>query len=235
MKIATSLKHFWALPKDQKKECYIPENFVVSYRIKESGDELVDLAEFFNKNGFRLSYNPSDEIKAIGIEIKLRKKVASLLVKATKKLPKGFTFKISEGVRPLWYQKRIFKEIWHDIQKNYPTYSKKQVWEETTKYVADPKLCPPHLTGGAVDITIADDLGKGLDMGTPINTIGEKVNTFSKKISKRAKKNRELLFSALTSVGFVNLPTEWWHYSYGDQYWAIYYQKPYAIYNKIEK
>ncbi|SED95789.1 D-ala-D-ala dipeptidase [Streptomyces sp. TLI_105] len=24
----------------------------------------------------------------------------------------------------------------------------------------------------------------------------------------------------LTSTGLVNYPTEWWHWSYGDRYWA---------------
>ena len=72
-------------------------------------------------------------------------------------------------------------------------------------------------------------------MGVPLNSVYELSNTFNPKIKDQHKKNRLILFYALTSVGFVNLPTEWWHYSYGDQYWAIYNQKPYAIYNKIEK
>jgi D-alanyl-D-alanine dipeptidase len=29
-----------------------------------------------------------------------------------------------------------------------------------------------------------------------------------------------LLVTAMTSVGFVNYAHEWWHYSYGDRYWA---------------
>ncbi|WP_413254142.1 hypothetical protein OG754_38745 [Streptomyces decoyicus] len=26
---------------------------------------------------------------------------------------------------------------------------------------------------------------------------------------------------ALSSVGMVNYPTEWWHWSFGDRYWAL--------------
>ena len=31
---------------------------------------------------------------------------------------------------------------------------------------------------------------------------------------------RELLINIMTKVGFVNYPLEWWHWSYGDRYWA---------------
>ncbi|WP_281286552.1 M15 family metallopeptidase [Herbidospora galbida] len=29
-----------------------------------------------------------------------------------------------------------------------------------------------------------------------------------------------MLGTALTEAGLVNYPTEWWHWSYGDRYWA---------------
>ena len=29
-----------------------------------------------------------------------------------------------------------------------------------------------------------------------------------------------LLADALGGAGFVNYPTEWWHWSFGDRYWA---------------
>ncbi len=35
---------------------------------------------------------------------------------------------------------------------------------------------------------------------------------------------------ALNVVGFVNYPTEYWHWSYGDRYWAYVKQQPFAIY-----
>ena len=25
----------------------------------------------------------------------------------------------------------------------------------------------------------------------------------------------------MTATGFVNYPSEWWHWSYGDRYWAF--------------
>ncbi len=39
-------------------------------------------------------------------------------------------------------------------------------------------------------------------------------------ISPEAAKNRKTMSQALSVVGFVNYPTEYWHWSYGDRYWA---------------
>jgi D-alanyl-D-alanine dipeptidase len=33
--------------------------------------------------------------------------------------------------------------------------------------------------------------------------------------------NRLVMIKALTAVGMANYPTEWWHWSYGDRYWAL--------------
>ena len=38
---------------------------------------------------------------------------------------------------------------------------------------------------------------------------------------------------ALQAVGFVNYPTEYWHWSYGDRYWAYQKGQPAAIYGFI--
>jgi D-alanyl-D-alanine dipeptidase len=40
-------------------------------------------------------------------------------------------------------------------------------------------------------------------------------------ISDRARSHRDILSTALTAAGLVNYPTEWWHWSYGDRYWAL--------------
>ena len=35
-----------------------------------------------------------------------------------------------------------------------------------------------------------------------------------------ARANRRLLYWLMEEEGFCNNPTEWWHYSFGDQMWA---------------
>jgi hypothetical protein len=33
----------------------------------------------------------------------------------------------------------------------------------------------------------------------------------------------------------INYPTEWWHYSYGDRYWAYHQNQPHAIYGPADE
>jgi len=92
---------------------------------------------------------------------------------------------------------------------------------------------PPHLTGGTVDLTIVDQKNRQLDMGTKYLEFNTKTYTFSKSISKKVKNNRKLLINAMETAGFVNYPLEWWHWSYGDRYWAAVLNKKYSIYDGI--
>jgi zinc D-Ala-D-Ala dipeptidase len=43
-------------------------------------------------------------------------------------------------------------------------------------------------------------------------------------------RNPGLLIDTMRAAGFVNDPTEWWHWSYGDRYWANLPGKPAAIF-----
>ena len=49
-----------------------------------------------------------------------------------------------------------------------------------------------------------------------------------------ARQNRDIMSSALTKVGFVNYPGEYWHWSYGDRYWAYHAREKEALYGTIE-
>jgi D-alanyl-D-alanine dipeptidase len=40
-------------------------------------------------------------------------------------------------------------------------------------------------------------------------------------LGSAARENRAILREALSVVGMVNYPTEWWHGSCGDRYWAL--------------
>ncbi len=61
---------------------------------------------------------------------------------------------------------------------------------------------------------------QALDMVAP--TKGwEAAYTWSDKIGPEAKANRQMLTSALLGAGFSNCRDEWWHWSYGDNAWAV--------------
>jgi D-alanyl-D-alanine dipeptidase len=71
-------------------------------------------------------------------------------------------------------------------------------------------------------------------MGTPVNATPEQSDgacyTAAPGISPEARRHREILATALRSAGLVNYPTEWWHWSYGDRYWAMTTGAPTALY-----
>jgi hypothetical protein len=56
----------------------------------------------------------------------------------------------------------------------------------------------------------------------------------SPSISPEARANRQVLCGVLTKVGLVNYPTERWHWSYGDRYWAYVSGTPAARYGPAE-
>ena len=109
----------------------------------------------------------------------------------------------------------------------------------------DPLTPPPHSTGSALDITLADEQGREVDMGAPIDEGADPATpdhfaTATDPAGMQAHKNRVLLRSVMIAEGFHQYPNEWWHFSKGDQCWAwIEQQKtpdsaPQAIYGRAD-
>ena len=125
-----------------------------------------------------------------------------------------------------------------ELRRAHPDWDEKKIYDEASKYVAPPEITPPHSTGGAVDLTLAKD-GMELDMGTRMNADPEESQnacfTAATSISGMAKANRKILIDVMTSAGFVNYPTEWWHWSYGDRYWAYVTKQLNAIYGAAQQ
>lgn len=74
-------------------------------------------------------------------------------------------------------------------------------------------------------------------MGTPIDATPEESDGAcyldAAHITGHARANRLLLAHALTGAGLDNYPTEWWHWSYGDRYWALVTGAPAALYGPL--
>jgi len=122
------------------------------------------------------------------------------------------------------------------LRNAYPKLSHEELLLETTKLISPvvnidgTKNIPPHSTGAAIDIYLVDKSGKPLDMWLMVKDWVQDLDrhlsiTDSPLISAEARKNRQIMSDVLEKVGFVNYPTEYWHWSYGDRYWA-YHQKP---------
>jgi D-alanyl-D-alanine dipeptidase len=105
----------------------------------------------------------------------------------------------------------------------------------------DPTTPPPHSTGGAVDLTLADRQGTPLAMGGAIDELGAVSDpehyaaaATDRPDSEEAEwhRRRQRLRDCLAKAGFAQHPGEWWHHSHGDQLWAWRLGRPQACYGR---
>jgi D-alanyl-D-alanine dipeptidase len=126
----------------------------------------------------------------------LRLKTVNALVEVNKKfMEKGYKIKIFDCYRPLDIQKKMWQIV------------------PNPQYVANPAKGSIHNRGGAVDITLVDNSGKELDMGTSFDFFGIEASHNYATISQEVKQNRILLKTIMTSSGFNSFDSEWWHYN----------------------
>lgn len=141
----------------------------------------------------------------------LQKETIVKLKKAQENLEKahpGYHLLIYDAARPLSKQ----RELWNTLTE-YPP-------EKRRTYVADPKEHSIHNYGSAIDLTVADEKGKPLEMGTTYDFFGEMAypNQEAKllkagKLSQKAIDNRLILRKAMTQAGFTAIEYEWWHFN----------------------
>jgi len=168
-----------------------------------------------------------------------RKSVVDRLKQASLLLPEGLYLLIKETYRPksfqtFIYNRRLIKLLC--LQEN-ENLTSTQIHKLTAEYIAPPNVAG-HPTGGAVDVSLIDKSGKEIDFGCKYDddaTISNgKCYSFFTDLPANVRKNRELLFSCMESAGFVNYPFEWWHWSYGDKYWASISGAPHAIFSAVD-
>lgn len=98
-----------------------------------------------------------------------------------------------------------------------PMAAQKKMWEvwPDDRYVAPPHKGGRHTRGTTVDVTLVyKDSGKQLEMPTPFDSFSEKAWSDSRDVSPTAQKNRAILKAAMEKHGFIQLPTEWWHFDF---------------------
>ncbi len=201
----------------------------------DNREPLVDLLESFPELAFDVSRQFVQ--KTSSSISKARKSVGEKLTQAQLLLPQGYKFLIKECYRPLSVQRQFWNHHEAFLRDKFPAFSDEEIRLECSKYIA-PLSVAPHSTGGAVDLLLTDSSGNWLDMGSRFNAEPSSCDyaTYfhSDKISAEARQLREILSLAMSSVGFVNYPTEWWHWSFGDKYWAHHTKSPVAIFSSLE-
>ena len=83
-------------------------------------------------------------------------------------------------------------------------------------YVADPARGSRHNRGAAVDVTLVDNNGQELEMGTGFDDFSPRAHLDAAGLTDAAQKNRKLLRDVMERHGFKPLRTEWWHYDDAD-------------------
>jgi len=154
-------------------------------------------------------------------------------------------------------QQRLHDDIFPAlISRNHPEATPQERQKIRDRLIAPPSYDEdrpsPHATGGAVDIilrykqpTLDYVAGAEVPMGHIDGDTSQRVlpdyfelqsSDLQDRADQVAKVNRRAFYAIMTGRAFgvdtklqVN-PTEWWHWSYGDQMWAKLHHEPAAIY-----
>ncbi|WP_417224566.1 M15 family metallopeptidase [Amphritea sp.] len=208
-----------------------------STSIIENYDPLVPVS-ISKKMGIYPAYFKMGVANAIP-ECHVRSQVLERLLRAASLLPDNLQLVVLDGWRPFAVQQYLFDTLVNLISHANKALSPDEVNLEARNLVSppstDPKAPSPHLTGGSVDVTLADIDGRLLDMGSLFDEASPRSWTYALEKSLKqddisARDNRRLLFNAMTQAGFSNLPSEWWHYDFGNQLWAYNTHASGAIY-----
>ena len=121
----------------------------------------------------------------------------------------GCKLLVLDALRP----QRVQEQLWAALQGT-----------ELLGYLADPVRGSIHSFGMAVDITILDQQGRELDMGTGFDDLTELSHPALEQamlargaLTAAQIANRELLRGAMFQAGFTGINSEWWHFDCGDR------------------
>ena len=167
---------------------------------------------------------------------RVRAGLGERLALAQELLPRGLRLRVLEGHRSVADQRAIIARYSAEVCRLRPGVSPHDLHHLVSRFVA-PVDVAPHVAAGAVDLTLVDVLGEELDMGSRVDATPEESDGAcffaADHISPDARAHRNLLAAVLKPLGLVNYPTEWWHWSYGDRYWAMVNEAPYAVYGPV--
>ncbi len=137
----------------------------------------------------------------------LHKIAAEKLFAAAAKLKSkksNYKFIIYDVLRP----RSVQWKMWNKVKGTYQQ-----------QYIANPENGSNHNFGMAVDLSILNESGELLDMGTGFDEFDERSQPkyeekfyLEKKLTLSHIENRNLLRDCMENSGFKQLSTEWWHF-----------------------
>lgn len=203
--------------------------------IEDNGEPLVDPRSLSQRIRFSEKHPKFLELNNKRTP-RVRRRVAEMLAQAAESLPKGIDIEIIEGFRPLAQQRLMYHHLREEFRAKHPEWNAATLNRVTNTMSAPPgdKSPPPHTTGAAVDLFLVDaKTGEPLDMTSPFDMDEKSAPTITNGLSTLARKNRKLLVETLEAAGLTNYAGEWWHWSYGDQGWALRTSALKAIYDRL--
>lgn len=156
----------------------------------------------------------------------VREGVAERLARVAAGLPDGLTLVIWDGYRPLETQASIYGRYLDELSAIHPDWPAESLEHAVSRFVTPPSRAagapPPHLTGGAVDLTLGDGDGRPLDLGTEFDAfVAHAAAHALEDHPGEVRDRRRLLFWAMVGEGFTAYSEEWWHFDHGDQFWGL--------------
>jgi D-alanyl-D-alanine dipeptidase len=158
----------------------------------------------------------------------VRERVGHLLERAAGSLPPDYSLIIKAAFRPPITELRYF-EIAYDVYRGaHQGMASEDIFRLLSAEVA-PLALAGHPTGGAVDLTLGyrgEEVGGRGAFESARTGSGGRAFLSSPDPDCGGAANRRILAKAMCGAGFVNYPPEWWHWSYGDKYWAFISGRP---------
>jgi D-alanyl-D-alanine dipeptidase len=210
--------------------------------IRDHSEPLEDLPPML----LRLEPHPYQALGAPygagGSPFRLRRGVIERLLAAQADLQRrnpSLQLAIFDAWRPLEVQRFMVRHALEDecrqrgLNPDHPCAELEEVRLQVGRFWAppsdDPTTPPPHSTGAAVDLTLADGDDRPLAMGGEIDALGpvSEPDHYAARAKEQPRSEaalwhgrRLLLRDCLADAGFAQHPHEWWHFSHGDQLWA---------------
>lgn len=121
----------------------------------------------------------------------------------------GYTALVLDALRP----QRVQQQLWDALEGT-----------GLQMYLANPARGSIHSYGMALDITLLDEQGHELDMGTGFDDMTnlshpalEEGFLITGELTDEQVANRRLLREGMLEAGFFGINTEWWHFDCGDR------------------
>ncbi len=209
---------------------YEPRTHLSRIPIRECGELLVP---FLEECPLLLLDRPRYDYERIPL---LRAGVVERLCKAAEWLLPIFRLSVIEGWRSIEMQCTQYTATEKRLRAEHPQWPESTLRRMVNRLSAPPDGPgpAPHTTGGAVDLWLCDPDGVPLDLSAPYSAADDRsFPTSVRGLTMDVLLRRQLMREALEASGLTNYPSEYWHWSYGDQGWAYRGGHEWAVYGAV--